>query len=127
MAGMRYGTQAGNVQDESIFIAPDNPRVLLLAAVSDYNKPVMWGGDIDRAERRLRRAVDILEIGNASPDPAAPWAPIWGLHDAYGHFAIVLNRLDRNADALAVLERAEARGMRSAWLVSIQQLIEQSE
>ncbi|GEM_PF-4017221 len=116
-AAMRYGSEAGTIQDESILIAPDNPRVLMLAAVSDYNKPVMWGGDIDRAERRLRRSISALEM--QTPDPSKPWQPTWGHVDAYGHLAIVLGELDQPDGALDVLDQAAALGFQSGWLDSL--------
>ncbi|MEM1080158.1 MAG: hypothetical protein AAGH65_01115 [Pseudomonadota bacterium] len=122
MAGMRYGTDSSNMLDESIFIAPDNPRVLMLAAVSDYNKPVIWGGDIDRAERRLREAVEGIEMNPIND--AEPWRPAWGQVDVYGHLAIVLDRLEQGEAALAVLDQAAERGLQSGWLDGIRARIE---
>ncbi|MEN1727373.1 MAG: hypothetical protein AAGJ52_02945 [Pseudomonadota bacterium] len=124
MAGMRYGSRSGNALDESILLAPDNPRVLMLAGVSDYNRPVIWGGDIDRAERRLGRALTILEASSLEPDPEQPWLPTWGLHDAFGHYAVVLGRIDREEEALEVLSRAFSLGIQSSWLDQIKQRIE---
>ena len=117
-AGMRYGSQAATVKNESILIAADNPRVLLLAAVSDYYTPVQWGGDIDRAERRLRQALDTLsEVDESSDRP--DWQPRWGLIDAYGHLAIVLDRLGLGDEALALLDQAKAEGVESGWFAII--------
>ena len=118
-AGMRYGSKANSTQDESLLIAPDNPRVLLLAGLSDANKPVMWGGDIDRAERRLRRALEQLKSTNTQLKDDSPWLPNWGLHDAYGHLALALMKLERSDDALALIEEARNNSITSDWLESI--------
>lgn len=121
-SGMRYGTRASAAKEESLIDGPDNPRVLLLAGTSDYYTPVHWGGDIDRAERRLRRALELLE----TPAIGRPesWQPQWGRQDAYINLALVLNALDRSEEALALLDRAIEQGLNSHRLQNVRNRIE---
>ena len=122
LSGMRYGSRASAAKEESLIDAPDNPRVLLLAGSSDFYTPVQWGGDIDRAERRLRLALEQLETPTAeSPEP---WQPQWGRHDAYVNLALVLHRLDRTEEALTLLDRAVEQGLDSGWLQTVRRQIE---
>ena len=122
LSGMRYGSRASAAKEESLIDGPDNPRVLLLAGSSDFYTPVQWGGDIDRAERRLRQALEQLETPAAeSPEP---WQPQWGRHDAYVNLAQVLHRLDRTEEALTLLDRAVEQGLDSGWLQTVRRQIE---
>ncbi|MEM7052995.1 MAG: hypothetical protein AAF446_00460 [Pseudomonadota bacterium] len=121
LSGMRYGSRASAAKEESLIDGPDNPRVLLLAGSSDFYTPVQWGGDIDRAERRLRRALEQLETPAAGS--SKPWQPQWGRQDAYIHLAQVLHRLDRTEEALALLDRAVEQGLDSGWLQTVRRRI----
>lgn len=111
-AGMQHGPRAAMLRDESLLIAPDNPRALLLAGAQDVWTPVQWGGSPERAERRLRRALEGLEAEAAS----SAWHPRWGRSDAIGHLAIALDRLDRADDARRLLDQARSDGHWNGWL-----------
>lgn len=121
-AGMRYGSEAQSMLDEALLIAPDNPRVLLAAGINDLYTPVQYGGNIDRAARRLEKARQAF----AQRDPAdqAAWAPAWGILDAHAHLAIALALLDRPRDSREVLQDAEDAGLASPWLDSIRKRLE---
>lgn len=121
-SGMRYGSRAGAAKEESLIDGPDNPRVLLLAGTSDYYTPVQWGGDIDRAERLLRQALELLEAPAAGPSEA--WQPKWGRQDAYVNLALVLHALDRSEEALGLLDQAVAQGLDSGRLQTVRSRIE---
>ena len=125
MAGRRYGSKAQSMLDEALMIAPDNPRVLLAAGINDLYTPAQYGGDIDRAARRLQEARRALtQRGN--PDDAA-WHPAWGMMDIHAHLAIALLQLDRPEDALEVLHDAEEAGLESPWLNSIRNRLEAAQ
>ena len=121
-AGMQHGPRAGMLRDESLFIAPDNPRVLLLAGAQDVWTPVQWGGSPERAERRLTKALEQF----AAVGEALPWQPRWGRSDAIGHLALALDKLDRSDQALALLERARNDGHWNGWLERIKRGISSS-
>ncbi|NBB93628.1 MAG: hypothetical protein GVY32_10725 [Gammaproteobacteria bacterium] len=115
MAGMRYGSKAQAALDEALLLAPDNPRVLLAAGINDLYTPAQYGGDIERAERRLSDARDRL-AGGAEHVGESPWRPAWGALDAHGHLAMAYARLERPGEALEVLRQAERSGIQSPWL-----------
>jgi len=122
MAGMRYGSKAQSMLDEALVIAPENPRVLLAAGINDLYTPAQYGGDIDRAARRLEAARQTLSERGQS-DQAA-WAPAWGMLDVHAHLAIALIQLDRPEAALEVLHDANEAGLDSPWLKSIREGLE---
>jgi len=117
LAGMRYGSKASAETDVALLDAPDNPRVLIFAGIRDLYTPIMFGGDPERAARRLERARQILESSGSGHDD--PWRPRWGRVDAYGHLALALNELARPDDARDALEAARAAGIESDWLDGI--------
>jgi tetratricopeptide (TPR) repeat protein len=78
-AGMRYGPPSSEAMQRAREIAPDNPRVLLLDAVSLYNKPSAYGGDKAAAVERLKAAIDRFE----TTTPSDALAPDWGHAQAY--------------------------------------------
>ena len=125
MAGMRYGSKAQAMLDEALMIASDNPRVLLAAGINDLYTPAQYGGDIDRAARRLEEARRSLTQGGDTDDAA--WHPSWGTMDVHAHLAIALARLDRLEDALEVLHEAEEAGLESPWLTSIRKRLETAQ
>lgn len=122
MAGMRYSSKSQAMLDEALMIAPDSPRVLLAAGINDLYKPAQYGGDIDRAVRRLQEARRTLTQGPDADNAA--WHPAWGKMDAHAHLAIALARLDRPDEALEVLHEADKAGLESPWLNSIRKRLE---
>jgi tetratricopeptide (TPR) repeat protein len=94
--------RAHREMDEALRLAPDNPRVLLLDALSDYRLSASQGGNRERALAKLRRATAAFE----SERRAADHVPGWGAPDAY----LLLGRdlLDHGdpAGARDALERA---------------------
>lgn len=126
MAGMRYGSRASSAIDTALADAPDNPRALLIAGTQDLYTPMQWGGDMERAVRRLERALARFEAERES-GRAKPWMPTWGRIDAFGQLAIALQRLGRTDRARDVLARADAAGLRSDWLDGIAGRLEADE
>jgi Tetratricopeptide repeat len=71
--------RARHEMDEALRLAPDNPRVLLLDAMSDYRLSASQGGNRERALSKLRRAAAAFE----SERRAADHVPGWGAPEAY--------------------------------------------
>jgi tetratricopeptide (TPR) repeat protein len=125
MAGMRYGSRSGVAVDTALTDDPDNPRALMIAGARDLYTPTQWGGDIERAIRRLERAIERYESTHQAAR-ATPWQPRWGRMDAFGHLAIAYRRLERVDEAREVLARAETSGIESGWLDSIGKGLDES-
>jgi hypothetical protein len=64
-------------------LAPKNPRVLLVEALSDYLQGTSAGGNKERALTKLRAATAAFEVERAGPEPL----PGWGAADAYLYLA----------------------------------------
>lgn len=88
--------------DKALKLAPDNPRVLLLGAMSAGDRPRLFGGDSQQSFALLQRAVAAFERQSRLPRSL----PGWGAADALTDLAEdYLGRGDTLA-ARNVLERA---------------------
>lgn len=79
MTAMINGPKSESRLEKALKLAPKNPRVALLDALSDYRKPKAFGGDKARALAKLRRAAELFD--QAVQKPAS--VPSWGQADAY--------------------------------------------
>jgi tetratricopeptide (TPR) repeat protein len=69
--------------DKALSDAPRNPRVLLLDAVTEYDRPALHGGSKERAFQKLQKAVAAFELERVGVSPV----PGWGAADAYAFLA----------------------------------------
>lgn len=109
--GMVMGPQADSHLRRAAEVAPDNPRVVLQQGISALFKPAMFGGSVERAEERLRRARALFA---EQPDDA-PW-PSWGRIDALSWLGHTLVRQERYDEARAVYEQALALEPNAAFI-----------
>ena len=77
VAGMRYGPASSAARESAAELGPNNPRVLLLAAISYWFTPKMWGGGEDKGYATMQRAIAAF----AADRPARPF-PAWGAAEA---------------------------------------------
>lgn len=110
--GMVMGPQAASHLRRAADTAPDNPRVVLQQGVGALFKPAMFGGSVERAEERLRRARALFA---EQPDDA-PW-PSWGRIDTLGWLGHALVRQGRYDEARAVYEQALALEPNAAFII----------
>jgi tetratricopeptide (TPR) repeat protein len=88
--------------DKALSAEPRNPRVLLLDAVAEYDRPLLHGGSRERAFSKMEKAVAAFELERIGVEPT----PGWGAADAYTFLA--RGYLDKG-DAIAArgaIERA---------------------
>ncbi|NBC00825.1 MAG: tetratricopeptide repeat protein [Bacteroidetes bacterium] len=114
-SGMRYGPRADGAIERAQQLAPENPRVLLLHAVSLLNKPSRWGGDRDGAIAALNRAIQQFEAAPPSDDA---FQPRWGHADAYAWLGIAHMNGGDPAQARAAFEQALAVRPGYSWVES---------
>ncbi len=81
--------QSNRMLDTAYDYEPDNPRVTLVDGISFFERPGLFGGDMDKAEERLNKAIQLFE---KSDNLRAGW-PTWGRADAYVYLGRVY--LDR--------------------------------
>jgi tetratricopeptide (TPR) repeat protein len=88
--------------EKALKLAPDNPRVLLLGALSTRERPQFFGGDTQQAFELMLQAVSAFE---RPIDPAAG-LPAWGAADAFTYLAQDYLTRGQALAARNVLERA---------------------
>ena len=109
--GVVLGVRASGALDRAEAAAPDNPRVPLLQGISAFNTPVRFGGGVDRAERLLRRSLDLF-----SHEPLdKPW-PNWGRFDAHVWLGQTLARQNNPSAARAEYDKALSLAPDSGWV-----------
>lgn len=102
MKGMLLGRRSQRALDKAQELAPDNPRVVLTAAMSDFNTPGMWGGDKERAMEGFRRAAALFAV----EEPADPLHPVWGHREVYAWIGLAHLDRDERDEAKAAFEKA---------------------
>jgi tetratricopeptide (TPR) repeat protein len=113
-AGMRYGPASSSAREEAARLGPRNPRVLLLAAVSSWFTPKMWGGGEDKGYSTMLRA--IAEYANDAP--ARP-LPAWGHAEAYAWLGQMELKRGNAGAARAAYTRALALEPGYQWVSSV--------
>jgi tetratricopeptide (TPR) repeat protein len=95
-------SKSGSLIEKARHLGPKNPRVLLLDAVSVYERPKATAADKDRALQLLKQAAAAFEAERQETEHV----PGWGAAEAYVYLAKC--QLDRGAalDARDALERA---------------------
>ncbi|MCA0377418.1 MAG: hypothetical protein LCH84_17380 [Gemmatimonadetes bacterium] len=111
LRGMRYGAAASRADDQALALGKNNPRVLLLQAVSAWYKPAMFGGGQDKARQLLARALAAFER-----DTPGPGLPSWGQAEAlawHGQWELAAGRA---AAARAAYQQALTLEPEYAWV-----------
>ena len=109
--GMTLGRSANDELKRAAKLAPDNPRVHLQQGISFFNTPALFGGSTDKAERSLRRSLELFEREPAD----RPW-PNWGRVDAHAWRGQVLLEKGDRAGARAEYDKALAIAPQSGWV-----------
>lgn len=96
------GPKSGTQLQQALKLAPRDPRVLLVDALADDERPAFAGGDKERAFGKFQKAVDAFEAERQG----LTRLPGWGAPEAYYYLArSSLARGDAQAARVA-LERA---------------------
>ena len=106
------GRKVGKALDKAREIAPDNPRVVLCAALSDYHTPRVLGGSRERGMQGFRRATELFALGM----PADPVLPEWGHSQAWAWLGIAHRDRGEKELARAAFERALEINPEFGWV-----------
>ena len=99
---MFLGPKAGKAIRKAMELAPDNPRVVLSAAIGDFNTPRVFGGNKQRAMQGFRRAARLFALER----PSDPLEPVWGHSETFAWLGLAyMDRNDRKR-AGAAFEKA---------------------
>ena len=102
MKTMFLGPKIGKVIQKAKRLAPDNPRVVLSAAISDFNTPEMFGGSKEEGLQGFQRAAELF----AQEDPTDPIHPVWGHSRTYAWLGIAYQDQGELERARTAFEKA---------------------
>lgn len=102
MKSMLLGPRVGQASRKAQQLAPDNPRVVLSAAISDFNTPEMFGGSKEKGLQGFQRAAELF----AQEEPTNPIQPVWGHREAYAWLGIAYQNQGELESARAAFEKA---------------------
>ena len=110
--GMFLGPKSGNLLKKAEQLAPDNPRVVLSAAIGDFNTPKMWGGSKERALEGFQRAAYLF----AREKLTDPIHPTWGHSETYAWLGMAYMDRDEEDSARAAFEKALEIDPDNGWV-----------
>ncbi|MDZ7292152.1 MAG: TRAP transporter TatT component family protein [candidate division KSB1 bacterium] len=110
--GMTLGPKSGQMMQTALQLAPNNPRVILLNAISTYFTPAMYGGDKEKGLAGFKRAAELFE----KEQNKDPLQPDWGHAEAYAWMGVAYLEKNDNASARTALERALAIAPNYGWV-----------
>lgn len=99
MKAVYYGPKSGEALSKAYSLAPNNPRVHLVKAVSEYNSPAMFGGSKKAAVASLDKAIELF-VNDSATDTQ------WGHAEAYVWRGLAKLSLEDNDAAIADFEQA---------------------
>ena len=102
LSGVTLSRKFSRAMSRARDLAPDNPRVVLMKAITDYNLPRIVGGDKDRAVDGLRRAARLF----AEEIVEDPLLPSWGHDQTYARLGIAFMDRGNLEEARMSFERA---------------------
>ena len=111
LRGVRFGMKANTAEDRAVELGADNPRVLLLRAVSAWYKPSAFGGGEDRARELLQQALRAF----AADAPKEP-LPAWGHAEAYAWLGQTEGKAGNREAARAAYDKALSLAPDYAWV-----------
>ena len=102
MKSMLLGPRVGKASQKAKQLAPENPRVVLSEAISDFNTPKMFGGSKEKGLQGFQRAAELF----AQEEPTDPVQPVWGHREAYAWLGIAYQDRGELESARAAFEKA---------------------
>jgi len=100
--GMFLGPKSSKQMKRAKKLAPNNPRVVLMGAISDLMTPEKWGGNPKRAIDGFERAIELFK----SYEPESPLHPDWGHSKSYAWLGIAHMKQENYGEAQSAFEKA---------------------
>ncbi len=102
LTAMTLGPKNQRVRERARELAPDNPRVVLLDAISYFNTPGAFGGDKEKALELALHSADLFTAEEVDD----PRLPRWGREEVWAWIGIIQTDAGRDEEARAAYERA---------------------
>lgn len=115
MQDMFLNGDASEALERAKSLAPDNPRVWIIAGTQDFFTPSMFGGDKKRALQRFKKAARLARQESVED----PLRPSWGHAEAYAWIGIAHLQAERWSKARAALQTALDVNPDYRWVQSV--------
>jgi tetratricopeptide (TPR) repeat protein len=111
---MTLGPESSEMREQALKLEPNNPRVMLQAAITLFRTQPQYGGGPEKAEPLLRQALALFDR-----EPARrPW-PNWGRFDVHAWLGQVLAARGDKAGARAEYEAALGVWPGNEWVKAV--------
>lgn len=110
--GMTLGIKSGRMISRAFQLAPENPRVSLIAGQSHYYTPKMFGGGKEKAMEMLNKAVEFFQ----SFKSPSPLYPSWGYDEAYAYKGIIYTDWEKWDEAKKSFEKGLEINPNNDWI-----------
>lgn len=110
--GMQYGPRSQQLLGRAMSLAPSNPRVVMINAVTTYFTPEMWGGSQERGLEGFRQAAALFD----EEKPDNPLLPDWGHEEAYAWIGMAEAQQGNTAAARKAYNQALAINPEFGWV-----------
>jgi len=95
ISGIWRGPKSASQRSKAKELSPENPRVVLLAALSTYNSPALFGGSKEEGLEGFKKAAEFFDRWKSSDS----LQPDWGKEQVYAWIGVAY--LDKNDKTLA--------------------------
>lgn len=102
LLGMTLGPKSSAAMSKALQLQPENPRLVMLDAISKHFTPAMFGGDKELALAGFKRSAEIFE----KQTKTSTIQPDWGHAEAYAWIGVALLDQNKKTEAKTALERA---------------------
>ena len=110
--GMTLGMKSGSMLQKAFDLAPENPRVSLIAGQSAYYTPKMFGGGKEKALQHIQKAVACFQTFK----PERSVDPTWGHDEAYAYLGMIQMDQGRLEEAKLSFEKALEINPNFSWV-----------
>ncbi|MFO7891622.1 MAG: hypothetical protein R6V04_14935 [bacterium] len=112
MLGMTLGMKSGRMISRAFQLAPENPRVSLIAGQSHYYTPKMFGGGKEKAMEMVDKAIEFYQRFT----PHSPLYPTWGNDEAYAYKGMIYTDWEQWEEAKKSFEKGLEINPNNNWI-----------
>ncbi len=112
MLGMTLGMKSGRVMYRAFELAPDNPRVSLIAGESSYYTPKLFGGGKEKAMEKIKKAIELFQTFKSQ----SPLYPSWGYDEAYAYKGMIHTDWEQWEEAKKSFEMGLEINPNNGWI-----------
>jgi tetratricopeptide (TPR) repeat protein len=112
LAGIILGPKSGAAFSTALALEPENPRVVLLDAISTYYTPALFGGSKEKGLQGFRKAAVLFDRWR-SPDSLQP---DWGYDEAYTWIGLAYLEQKEALSAQKAFQRALEINPHNGWV-----------